>query len=66
MHPALSVIFFTSVSGIGYGLLFLAGLGVAIDPLLLDPIALLLAIGLGGAFAAMGLMSSMLHLGQPP
>jgi DMSO reductase anchor subunit len=65
MHPALSVIFFTSVSGIGYGQLFLAGLIVALDPLRLDPMALLLAVGLGSAFTLIGLMSSMLHLGQP-
>lgn len=65
MHPALSVIFFTTVSGIGYGLLFLAGIVVAIDPRVLDPIVTLLAVGLGMAFAVAGLTSSMLHLGRP-
>ena len=65
MHPALSVIFFTSVSGLGYGLLFLAGLAAAIEPLRLDPIVTMLATALGTAFAAAGLTSSMLHLGKP-
>jgi DMSO reductase anchor subunit len=65
MHPALSVIFFTSVSGLGYGLLFLAGLAYAIDPSALDPIVGVLAAVFGIVFAAAGLTSSMLHLGQP-
>jgi DMSO reductase anchor subunit len=65
MHPALSVIFFTAVSGIGYGLLFLLGLAFAIDPLACDPVAALLAIGAGTLLAVAGLTSSTLHLGQP-
>ncbi|HEY2395480.1 MAG TPA: DmsC/YnfH family molybdoenzyme membrane anchor subunit [Rudaea sp.] len=65
MHPALSVIFFTAVSGIGYGLLFLIGLVIALDPLAPDPLAALLAIATGAVFAAAGLTSSTLHLGQP-
>jgi len=65
MHPALSVIFFTSVSGSGYGLLFLAGLAIASAPLAIGPRLEILAIVVGGAFAAAGLASSMLHLGQP-
>lgn len=65
MHPALSVIFFTSVSGIGYGLLFLTGLAFAIDPFGFDPVVVGLALALGAACAAAGLTSSTLHLGQP-
>ena len=34
MHPAFSVIFFTTISGCGYGLLFLLGLSLAANPLL--------------------------------
>ena len=30
MHPALSVIFFTTLSGAGYGLLALLGAGLAL------------------------------------
>jgi len=65
MHPAFSVIFFTAVSGAGYGLLFLIGLAVVIDPLAPDPIVALLAVGVGAVLAAAGLSSSLLHLGQP-
>lgn len=65
MHPALSVIFFTAVSGTGYGLLFLLGLFAAIDPQRLDPLTALIGVALGAIFAAAGLTSSLLHLGQP-
>jgi len=65
MHPAISVIFFTSVSGCGYGLLFLVGIALGVDPYLLPPAAALLIIITGVAFAAAGLISSMLHLGKP-
>jgi DMSO reductase anchor subunit len=65
MHPAFSVIFFTAVSGAGYGLLFLIGLAIALDPLAADPAVALLALGVGAVFAAAGLTSSLLHLGQP-
>lgn len=63
MHPALSVIFFTTLSGAGYGLLFwaaLASLGgqVTARPLLLS---VLLAIVL----TTVGLVSSLFHLGKP-
>ena len=63
MHPALSVIFFTSLSGAGYGLLFwsaLATLGGRVHPWSLW-IATMLAVVLVTA----GLLSSMLHLGKP-
>jgi len=65
MHPAFSVIFFTVVSGCGYGLLFLLGLVVAVDPHSLQRTQALLTLALGIAFAAAGLTSSTLHLGQP-
>jgi DMSO reductase anchor subunit len=65
MHPALSVIFFTVVSGCGYGLLFLLGLSLLVDPHLLvrSEVVVLLLVGAGAAAA--GLTSSLLHLGQP-
>src|SRR3954468_233308 len=65
MHPAISVIFFTSVSGCGYGLLFLLGVALGVDPRLLPPAAAVLVLITGVAFAAAGLTSSMLHLGKP-
>jgi len=65
MHPALSVIFFTVASGSGYGLLFLLGLLLTIDPQIVSGNEAIAAVALGGALAAAGLLSSMLHLGQP-
>ena len=63
MHPALSVIFFTTLSGAGYGLLVWAGLGA----LLLDMPARppLFAIVLALVLSTIGLFSSLLHLGKP-
>src|SRR6516164_6800719 len=65
MHPALSIIFFTTSSGAGFALLTLLGLGAPLG--LLPPsgsfagtaltIAVLLTVG--------GLASSVLHLGRP-
>ena len=65
MHPALSVIFFTVVSGTGYGLLFLLGLGLAIDPQIIGHNEALIVLATGMLFAAAGLTSSLFHLGQP-
>jgi sulfite dehydrogenase (quinone) subunit SoeC len=65
MHPAFSVIFFTVVSGSGYGLLFAAAIALAFDPHLLSRNEALLAVFVGAVLAAAGLTSSMLHLGQP-
>src|SRR5881394_922140 len=65
MHPALSVIFFTAISGCGYGLLFLLGLGLAVNPQIFGRIDALLLLATGAVFAAAGLTSSLFHLGQP-
>jgi DMSO reductase anchor subunit len=61
MHPALSIIVFTTLSGMGYGLAALLGFG------LFDPVALATKIGylLALALIAGGLVSSTLHLGNP-
>jgi len=63
MHPALSVIFFTTLSGAGYGLLFWAGwhalTGQSAARTLLESIALAIVL------STIGLLSSMLHLGKP-
>ena len=64
MHPALSVIFFTTLSGAGYGLWFLLALGVlagAPQPASLRLTALLCGLALVSA----GLLASLSHLGQP-
>ena len=65
MHPAASVIFFTSLSGLGYGLI--VALSVATLLGLIDAGPRVLAIGLfsGMVIAAFGLSLSLLHLGHP-
>lgn len=61
MHPALSIIFFTTASGLGYGLAALLGLG------LLDAAATSthIAYGIAVVLIGGGLLSSTLHLGNP-
>lgn len=65
MRPTFSIIFFTVVSGCGFGLLFLAGAILCVAPSVLSRHATLAALALGVGFAAAGLSSSLLHLGQP-
>lgn len=65
MHPAFSVIFFTTSSGAGYGLLALMGIFGAAGLLPADR-----WVGLAGLFTALalisaGLLSSTFHLGRP-
>lgn len=65
MHPAVSIIFFTTASGAGYGLLALLGLFGAFGLLPEDRwvgfLGLFVALGLITA----GLLSSTFHLGHP-
>lgn len=65
MHPSFSVIFFTTASGAGYGLLALLGalapLGIIPHGQLFGLVAMALALG---AITA-GLVSSTFHLGHP-
>lgn len=65
MHPALSVIVFTSLSGAGYGLLFLIGLLSGSSLLPQSPWFAFFGIGLALASAALGLSASTFHLGRP-
>jgi len=61
MHPAPSVIIFTTFSGLGFGLLFFLGLGL---PAVTGWVAFVFfAIGFGLAVA--GLLASTFHLGRP-
>jgi DMSO reductase anchor subunit len=65
MHPALSVILFTTASGAGYGILFWLGV---LAPLGLLPMAAgfgVTASGLALVLITIGLCSSTLHLGHP-
>lgn len=61
MHPAYSIIFFTTVSGFGYGLAAVLGLGILDAGAVSTKIAHFTALALISA----GLMSSTLHLGNP-
>jgi len=65
VHPAFSVIAFTTLSGAGYGLLFLLGLAYARAPLPLSREFALVLVGLATLLVLLGLLSSVLHLGQP-
>ena len=61
MHPAPSVILFTVLSGLGFGVL------IFLDAGLFRPVGLgaLAAFGLGYLLAAGGLVASTFHLGNP-
>lgn len=65
MHPAKSIIVFTTLSGAGYGLLFLLTLGGLLDLIPADPWLGGVGLGLGLGLVAAGLVSSTLHLGHP-
>lgn len=65
MHPAYSVIFFTSASGGGTLLLALLGLAGALGILPTDPVLGVVGFGLGFGMTAAGLVSSTFHLGHP-
>src|ERR1044071_1359987 len=65
MHPAYSVIVFTTASGAGYGLL--TGLSAAILMRLVprDPMFGFFSLGAALALITIGLLTSTLHLGRP-
>lgn len=70
MHPALSVIFFTTLSGAGYGLLTWLGVSLALlhlrghgSPELQRLHLAVLAVGF--VLSTIGLLCSLGHLGQP-
>jgi DMSO reductase anchor subunit len=65
MHPAYSVILFTTASGAGYGLLCLLGLGAVTGLLPTDRLLGFLGLGLALALVTAGLLSSTFHLGRP-
>jgi DMSO reductase anchor subunit len=65
MHPAYSVIVFTTASGAGYGLLIWLSAGVALGLLPRTPAFGAIGLGLALALISIGLLSSMLHLGRP-
>ena len=65
MHPAYSVILFTTASGAGYGLLFWLGLAHVTGRLPVAGWDFLAAITIALGLVTLGLLSSTFHLGRP-
>jgi len=65
MHPAFSVIFFTTSSGAGYGLLFMLGMFNAQMDKSLEATIGISCSGLAIILITAGLLSSTAHLGHP-
>ena len=61
MHPASSVILFTTLSGLGFGMMVWLGLGLGPSGGVAGPITAFVAL----CFAGIGLVSSTFHLGNP-
>jgi DMSO reductase anchor subunit len=65
VHPALSIVFFTTASGAGFALLALIGIAVPLGLLPQDAGFGFAALAMGSVLAVAGLASSALHLGRP-
>ncbi|QPC94925.1 DmsC/YnfH family molybdoenzyme membrane anchor subunit [Mesorhizobium sp. INR15] len=65
MHPAFSVVFFTTATGAGYGLLALLGVLGGLDFIPADFWLGLIGLGLALGLISAGLLSSTGHLGRP-
>src|SRR5688500_10330466 len=65
MHPAYSIIFFTTAAGAGYGLLAAAGVYAALGLLPADRLLGWLVLGPALGLVTAGLLSSTAHLGRP-
>ena len=66
MRPAFSIIFFTVMSGFGFGLAALVPLGLPLGIIAIEGLfATLLILGTILVFSGAGLLSSTFHLGHP-
>jgi DMSO reductase anchor subunit len=65
MHPALSIVLFTTASGAGFALLLLLGLGAPLGLLPESSWFAFVALAAAIALAVAGLGSSAFHLGRP-
>jgi len=65
MHPALSIVFFTTSAGAGFALLTLLGLGAPLGLLPDSESFGFTALAVAALLAVGGLASSVLHLGRP-
>lgn len=64
MNPALSVLFFSTLSGAGYGLLFWSALLALTGGSRSQPLPLLVAMLVALVLVSIGLVSSLFHLGK--
>jgi DMSO reductase anchor subunit len=65
MRPTFSIIFFTTASGAGYGLLFLLGTLNLLGVLPYNPLLTITSFAVALGLVTAGLLSSTLHLGNP-
>lgn len=65
MRPSLAVIFFTVLSGAGYGLWMLLGAGLAAGTYPFTGTGVLVPLGFGFVLVTAGLLASTAHLGRP-
>lgn len=65
MHPAFSVILFTTASGAGYGLIALTGIWFVLGRVPVGPWFGFWSLGFGTALVTIGLLASTFHLGHP-
>ena len=67
MNPAFSVIFFTTLSGAGFGLWAWLGLRIALGnaPIEFQALGWIVLLVVAGVAAAVGLLASFWHLGKP-
>jgi DMSO reductase anchor subunit len=65
MHPAYSVIAFTTASGAGYGLLIWLALAAAFNLVSREPVLGFVGLGAALVLITIGLLTSTAHLGRP-
>ena len=65
MNPAFSIVFFSTASGAGFGLLLLTGIAAPLGLVPQDRWFALVTLIVGVTLAVAGLLSSTLHLGRP-
>jgi DMSO reductase anchor subunit len=65
MHPALSIVFFTTASGAGFALLMLLGIAAPLGLLPESSWFGFVALAIAFVLAVAGLVSSAFHLGRP-
>ncbi len=64
MHPASSVIFFTTASGAGFGIMSWLSIAILMGHYILTPQTIFMGV-IGLVLAGAGLLSSTFHLGNP-